>query len=336
MKRLLFLFVLLIGATGARAQLQLQLSQYQINSYLYNPAIAGIEDFMDVKATYRKQYTGIPNSPSTIFLTGHKAINQKELDKEDLGALPMRGASTIRFKTDVPRKIRHGVGGTMISDNLGLLNRTMVSGGYAVHFPIAKKFYLSVGASLGLGSVGFYADGVVHNKDGGDAAYGGNRAVLPDAGLGAFLYSDKLYIGLSGSQLFMSKVNFNANTNLNKVTAHYNLTAAYRIVLDDEFDFVPSGLLKYSKQSFAGDLGVKVRYRSNFYAGVAYRVANAKIDYTSDALTGLVGLTINKTIDIGYAYDFTTSALKAGSTGSHEITLGVRLFNKKAPASKLW
>jgi type IX secretion system PorP/SprF family membrane protein len=149
-------------------------------------------------------------------------------------------------------------------------------------------------------------------------------------------YSDKLYIGLSASQLFFSKVNFNSNTADNKLNAHYNLTAAYRIALDDEFDIVPSTLLKYTAKSLAADLGVKVRYRSNFYAGVAYRLANAKVENTSDALTGLVGLTINKTLDIGYAYDFTTSALKAGSTGTHEVTLGVRLFNKKTPAPKLW
>ena len=118
MKKLIFTssLIVLLARGFAFAQQEPQLSQYMLNSYLYNPAVAGIDDYTDVKASYRKSYVGVPNAPNTFFLTAHKAINQKELNKEDLGALPMRGASTIRFKTDQVRKIRHGVGAVFYND----------------------------------------------------------------------------------------------------------------------------------------------------------------------------------------------------------------------------
>jgi hypothetical protein len=60
------------------------------------------------------------------------------------------------------------------------------------------------------------------------------------------------------------------------------------------------------------------------------------VDLTGDGITGLVGLSFNKLVDIAYSYDFTTSNLSQGSNGSHELVLGLRLFNKKKANPRIW
>jgi hypothetical protein len=42
----------------------------------------------------------------------------------------------------------------------------------------------------------------------------------------------------------------------------------------------------------------------------------------------MVGLNMNSTMNVGYAYDYTTSRLNLVSKGSHEIVIGFLLGNK--------
>ena len=319
-----------------KAQQQPQYSQYMYNTYLYNPATAGIEDYAEVKGSYRKLYQGISGDNNTSYLSAHWAINQKNLNKEDLGALPMRGASTIRFKTDVPRKIRHGVGATVTYDKVGLYNTIVPTVGYAIHLPVGKRIYWSFGANIGANLIRFDENNVENVRDAGDAAFG-KRANTPELGLGTFVYTENWYVGLSTGHLTQSQLKFSdANSTYNKLNTHYYLTGAYRIALDDEFDIIPSALVKYAKPTVAIDAGVKLRYRQNFWAGAQVRVADARSKFTTDGLVGLVGFNVSRILDIGYSYDFTTSNLSQASNGSHEILIGLRLNNSKNASPKIW
>jgi hypothetical protein len=56
MKRFLFLCVaILTGVQFTYAQQRPQYTQYVFNSFLLNPAVAGIENYVDLKAGYRSQ-----------------------------------------------------------------------------------------------------------------------------------------------------------------------------------------------------------------------------------------------------------------------------------------
>lgn len=338
LKLALMLLFALPAWKSAFAQQELQLSQYMLNTFQYNPAAAGIEDYTEVKANYRKYYTGIPGANNSFFLTGHGALNQKDLNKEDLGALPMRGASTIRFKTDAPRKIRHGAGANYTFDRAGLYIRNQLSVGYAIHLPVSRQYYLSFGANVGGLMTSFDNSGVSEIRNPNDPTLmNGGMTISPDVRLGALLYSDRFYVGLSSGQLLQNRIDINgANTDANKLNVHYYLTAGYRLALDDEFDLIPSALIKYATPTVTADAGIKVRYRQSFWAGGAVRVANAGQNTAPDAVYGLVGFTLDNRFDIGYSYDFTTSALSNASSGSHEIMLGLRLFNTRNARPKLW
>ena len=331
---------LALTAPTAQAQQQPQLSLFSQNALLYNPAISGIEDYLSAKAGYRQQYQGIADGPGTFQVNVHGALNQKELNKEDLGALPMRGASSIRFKTETIRKIRHGLGGYFMNDKSGQWARNAFAASYAIHVPFAKSWYFSGGASVGASFLQLNTNWQ-NLRDGAanDPTLAGRTKGLLDLQLGGMVYNDRFYLGLSAVQLAQNKLQFGDATvspDNAKLNVHYYLTAGYRISLSDELDLSPVALVKYTRQTVAADLQARIRFRQSFYAGVGYRLANANIDLTGDGLTGLVGLSFNKMVDVAYSYDFTTSGLQVGSNGSHEIVLGLRLFNSKKANPRIW
>jgi len=61
---LLFVAAVLTGL-HLQGQQVYQFSQYLQNLYILNPATAGIIDYMEVNLSYRKQWMGINNSPTT-------------------------------------------------------------------------------------------------------------------------------------------------------------------------------------------------------------------------------------------------------------------------------
>jgi len=49
-------------------------SQYMFNPYLHNPAFAGTKDYTVLTASYRNQWTGFTDAPTTGTLSGHFAL----------------------------------------------------------------------------------------------------------------------------------------------------------------------------------------------------------------------------------------------------------------------
>ena len=56
------------------AQQQLRRSQFVTNTYLANPAVAGTESGTTLFSTYRQQWAGFAGGPTTMLLSGHRAL----------------------------------------------------------------------------------------------------------------------------------------------------------------------------------------------------------------------------------------------------------------------
>lgn len=271
MKKHIILLALSIGVFGlANAQQQGLYSNFLLNGYIYNPALAGIEDHLDAKTSFRRQWVNLPGSPTSMYASLHGAINQRDLNKEELGSLPMRGASTIKFKNIQPKKMRHGVGGYFLNDKAGLITRNTISLGYSAHIPLNQSYYLAAGANLG---AHFFSLGTPTLREQNDDAFAGsqNLGVVPDLQVGLYLYSDKLQLGLSGTQLVGNRMSFaknNQSVSYNNLTRHFFATVSYSIPLDPDFDLLPVGIVRYTENSpLSYEGGVKIRYRNTFWAG---------------------------------------------------------------------
>src|SRR6201986_23918 len=68
-RNLLLLLAFTFCAGYVTAQQRPQYTQYVFNNYLLNPALSGIENYTDVKAGYRSQWTGLQGAPVTSYLT---------------------------------------------------------------------------------------------------------------------------------------------------------------------------------------------------------------------------------------------------------------------------
>ena len=106
---------------------------------------------------------------------------------------------------------------------------------------------------------------------------------------------------------------------------HYFGMAGYRFNLGDDFILEPSILTKYvTPVPLQIDAGARIIYKDKIWLGGAYRHL--------DAITAYTGFVIRENLQIGYAFDFTSTNLRNYSSGTHELILAIR-FNKNGLTS---
>jgi type IX secretion system PorP/SprF family membrane protein len=271
-----------------------------LNEMAINPAVAGKDNYADVRSNNRYQWTGITDAPRTYMLTLHS-----------------------------PLKNRHmGLGTQIYTDIVGPTRRVGISVSYAYHIKVAEKTHVSLGLSAGIQQWGI--DGhKLHLHDAGDdnllTQY--QTKTVPDFGAGVYVHNDQWYIGFSAPQLYQSPIKlYKDGDDKGKLVTHFILNGAYKIKVSDDFKVEPSFLVKYANPTpLEIDLGARVIYQEQVWLGIGYR--------HHDAITALVGFMYKNYLMIGYSYDYTTTNLKKYSTGTHELMLGLR-FSKQQ--SKHW
>jgi hypothetical protein len=80
----------------------------------------------------------------------------------------------------------------------------------------------------------------------------------------------------------------------------------------------PSVLVKYQKAApIQADFNCNLLINEVFWIGASYR--------TNAAVIGIIEYQINPMFRVGYAYDYSTTAINRYSSGSHEIMIGIDL-----------
>jgi type IX secretion system PorP/SprF family membrane protein len=98
-------------------------------------------------------------------------------------------------------------------------------------------------------------------------------------------------------------------------------TTGYRFLLDEDFNVTPSVMVKYlSPMPLQVDVNAKLQYRDFLWLGASYRVKYG--------FAGMVGMNISNTVQVGYSYDYSTTALNNYSHGTHEFLIGFTIGNK--------
>ncbi len=290
---------------------------YMMNYFLVNPAEGGTDDFIDIKAGYRKQWMDVQGAPTTMYISGHAPIGKHSNSFDDVKQLG-----------------HHGAGGAIIRDEIGPFSVTSVKASYSYHLPVAKDFMISLGAFAGVKNYGLNQSELEWDQDGGiHSDYSNLRSqTTPDIGVGIWGYSRKYFFGISTFQLTGSKLDLNTVSEMEgTLDRHFFFTAGYNFEFGDKWDLVPSFVVKkVAPAPYSVDLNAKLRYDHNYWLGISYR--------HDDAVIAMAGLTIKKVFEIGYAYDFTTTNINNYSAGTHEFVLGLRFPNHQhtPPPPQIW
>ncbi|MDQ8004139.1 MAG: type IX secretion system membrane protein PorP/SprF [Pedobacter sp.] len=319
------LFFTILAATPLFAQQRPQYTQYIFNNYLLNPALSGIENYMDVKVGHRAQWAGIENAPKTSFLSAHWNLGADYLWKNPL-SLPEKGddpmsRSYTQNYTSSPA--HHGMGIMAVSDKAGPISRFDAGLTYAYHLQTGGASNLAVGVYAGLSRIALDVNAIKLEND-GDPALANVLAsqFKPDVGIGIWYYGARFFAGASAQQILPMRLAFTKDANYDdgKTVPHFFLTSGYRLSVDEEISAIPSVMLKRVEGlPISFDANIKFDYKDKIWIGGSYR--------KSDSFSAMLGFNFKNLVNFTYAYDLTTSGLRTISSGSHEIVLGFQLAN---------
>jgi len=288
-------FFLLLLSFGVKAQQTVQYSQFVLNQFAYNPALAGTKECIDVKLGYRTQWVGLDGAPRSAFGSFH---------------------SKLKFKKRSDPRRTHGIGFLVESDAIGPLSRTTVNLAYAYHFPVARDVKASIGVFAG-----FQQFKVDVNKmrlgNGNDPAINGSgaRFFIPYVAPGLFLSHKNWFAGYSIKQIVRNKWKI-LGTDISRNRFHHNVVFGKRFKTSNDINLVPSAMLKvtgYSAPAF--DLNLMAELNPSFEIGGSWR--------NGDAIIGMVKFKFLSYFTLGYSFDFTTSRMRYGSSNTHEIIFGI-------------
>jgi type IX secretion system PorP/SprF family membrane protein len=326
MKRLLFCVLFIWNA--ALAQQKPHYTQYILNQYILNPALAGIENYTDVKISHRHQWVGLNDAPVTTYFTLHSPLGKKDF-KTTPTSFNMDGENPLgkRYWEDyTSSEPHHGVGVQVINDRTGPLNRFSAYGTYAYHLGLTPRTSLAAGIGVGVTNISLNANKLSFDVpvDPAVGTSGYLNTLRPDFTAGVYLYSADYFAGISAQQVVPQKVEFVENSvkkTTGKSVPHLFATAGYRFLLSDDINVIPSAMVKFVYPAPPQyEANAKIQYRDFLWGGVSYR--------HKDGVSAMAGINVSNLFNIGYAYDYTISRLNTFTKGTHEVVLGFLIGNQ--------
>lgn len=334
MKRLILITAIgcFISVTGL-AQAKPYYTQYILNNYILNPAITGIENYTDVKLSYRNQWAGITGAPVTSYLSIQGPLGKRDF-RTSVTSYQMPGenpAGPKAWDEYAVSQSHHGIGLNVINDKAGYINRWSIAASYAYHKPLTVRTSIAAGLNAGVTSVNIDKSKIVWgNLDPNDDAIGINNGEIkklkPELGVGLWLYSARYFLGVSALNIIPGKTKFVTN---DKYGTYYSInyfgTAGYKFAMTDQITVLPSVMVQYWQPQLTSiHANVKLQYEDFLWIGGSYRFADLVGGYS-----GMIGVNISHTFNISYAYEHaTTSRLQTFTKGTHEVMLGFLLGNR--------
>jgi type IX secretion system PorP/SprF family membrane protein len=312
-RKIVFIIIMLTGfLVEVRSQQVPLYSQYMLNGFLLNAAVAGSEGYTAVNLTAREQWIGMTHAPGTYALSFQTRILKKSYIS--------RGTSVRRRRTSSTRGGKVGLGGYLFSDWNGAVERTGFRGTYAYHISFNNS-QLSFGLSL----VGYQFrldEDLIKLADPGDELWmGAHKSVwIPDADCGIYFSARNYWAGFSVDQLFESTLKIgDSGYDRYSMERNYYLMGGYDFELNRNLIFSPSTLVKYAENGkLQADLSGKFYFQQNYWGGLTYR--------TGQTIVVMAGVSVDKFI-FGYAFDIGLNSIMKHSYGTHEFTFIAKFGN---------
>lgn len=290
---------------------------YNWNFAAVNPAALGTQNALDLKMSYRNQWSGIKGAPNTFSLLAQTPIAQQ--NREFLSSN------------------YHATGLEAYHQQAGLWSQTAIYVRYAYHLTLSQRdewdentrLRMSFGASFGLKTIGFDASKATLFNPNDNAIQNNQQSTIPDANVGIWIKNDRFFGGFGVYQLFENNVNIGNRNNLER---YYNVVAGANINLNENLTLTPSVLLNLNKTTDLNlDINAKLSYTTLIWTALNYRHQRA--------IQTFLGTRLTSWLEIAYGYEFSTfiknnenNYTSLGTT--NEILLSIQLFNKNTEQNK--
>lgn len=311
MKKTAFFAVMVMFLSTAMAQNEGQYTHFMFNRLSYNPAYAGSSGNISATILYRSQWLGLQlQAPTPTGEAGSKPTN-------------------LLFSFDLPVSWLHGgLGGSFTSEKVGYHDNSTFAIDYAFRI-FWGPGTLAAGIEADLQNYKFKTSSLYGTSDmSGDPTNpvsSANDPLVSQQDVSDFLIDlstgiyyqvpGVFYASIAAKNLLASKSD---NLNLRNTRTFYLMGGyEYTFPYNPSLKLKPSALFKTANFSiFQADFACLLDYENIFWGGLGYRLG--------DAFTFLAGVNFLKIMQVGVAYDLTSSKLGFGngrSVGSLEIYL---------------
>jgi type IX secretion system PorP/SprF family membrane protein len=295
MKKLIYISIMLAMPIGLSAQQFPFMEAYNVNPFNMTPAYAGLKSIKTVFLDYRSDWTGVDGGPVTYQLSYND-----------------------RLKGNV------GIGGRFVYDKTDIFKQIMLLGTYSYEVHFAENHYVNFALSLG-----FFKNSIDLGKYFNDPNY------VQDAALNNMTIKSKVKVasdisavyrykdfegGILFSNVMFGTAKYSSTDITYKPLKNYLAHASYSFHIDNRWDIKPFVLLRggqhYPSQL---ELASEVNYNKKIWGMIVYRTGG---------IWGMgFGAEITDGIILNYSYNLSTN-VALNTFGSHQITLGVRIFKK--------
>jgi type IX secretion system PorP/SprF family membrane protein len=327
----ILLIGILLNASNISGQQMPRYSQYIMNEFLINPAVAGYDGRTSLNISARKELLGFAsNTPETYSFSAQSRILKK--------GFSIRSGIFGKTSFRPTSKGRVGLGVNFMKDVNIAMHRIGFQFTYAYHI-FVRNSQLSFGLAGSIFQFKVNGDDFVY-KDPDDIVIDGltNGLIVPDANFGVNFMTQNYHVGLSVSQLFKSSIQFGKYTDFNDknstpFTRHYYILGAYRMAFftKPQWEVEYSTMIRITKLSFkqtdrdlryTADLSAKFLYSRQYWAGLSFRTSEELLSNNKELILTL-GVKVGRYY-LGYAFDYGLNNLSRYTIGSHEIALSLK------------
>ncbi len=295
-KVIIIIACFLLGFQLASAQQEPLFAQYNHNAFLFNPAVAGADEYHEIMFSGRSQWLDFPGGPQTYILSyqgGWKGM---------------------------------GFGAYLFNDRTGPTRRLGGNLAYAYHINLGKDYKLGIGVSGRYVRYEIDVDKITFQDLNDNAifnAYDGLNKFEASAGI--HFYSEQLYVSLAVPNLLETSLDFGTQADtrdpLAKYYRHFYGMAGYKF---DKWKVNPEihALVKMTQTTpIQYEGGVRLHFlEDQLNLGAVYR--------SPGFISINFGVVFDKMFPINFAFDFATSEFQNYSSGSLELMFGAQLPRK--------
>jgi type IX secretion system PorP/SprF family membrane protein len=270
------------------------LEGYNVNPFNLSPAYAGLHNAKTVFMDYRSDWTGMAGGPRTYQLSYNDKIK------------------------------RVGFGARFIYDKTDIFKQTLILGTYTYEVNIATDHFINFSLS-----VGFFRNSIDLTKYYNDPTYVQDRALMYSQEQSKIKFATDIsalyrYKTVAEAGILFSNVMFGtikyANSDMTyKPLKNYLLHASYLFVMNNNWDLKPTIILRGGQHvPMLFEMAPTVVWNKRFWGNVLFR--------TGGIFGAGLGGEVYSGLMLNYSYNFSTN-VALNTFGSHQVTLGVRIFN---------